>query len=678
MIVKNESKNIARLLKSVVPFIDHYVICDTGSTDGTISAIENFVKEVPNITGHIIYEPFQNFGHTRTYSFQRAKEYFPEVDFFMFLDADMVFHSPLSPLDFKKSIEDLSGDIYMLFQGNEHFSTKNARLCRGGHIASQCRYIGVTHEYLNYPYNSRLVTVQPTVGFIYDIGDGGSKSDKFQRDIRLLEEDLFRNPDNGRTLFYLGNSYKDSGQDEKAIEIYRRKIQLGETTGREWFEEIWHSYYNIGCCYRHLKRTQDAIQAWLQAFTHHPKRIENIYEIVKEYRLQGKPALAYEFYLWAHRIASSQKNKTDATDFLFTQRDVYEWKLDYELTIIGFYYNPLGLNVPQICMQLLSKPILRNHSDYRLLLNNYKHYVTILPQSEKDILTLNILRRFPFPKTLEPRSTDVGVFVSSTPSIVLHQNQLWVNIRYVNYSIDDQGKYVNKDYIITRNVLYNLYNDTSIEWEYEKSHDNIYKGIEDVRLLSKNGVLYYNGNRGVVQGHFKVEHGIIDIYQQKSHCVLLDSPHGQTIEKNWVMFPFQNKIKMVYKWYPLIIGEWNDENFVLTHAQTEGLPGLFQDVRGSTNGVVVGDEIWFVCHLVSHEDRRYYYHLFVVLDSQTFALKRYSHLYKILHVRNQVEYVLGLIACKNVQDELEFILGCSVLDRTTEFISVDPSKIQFM
>ena len=45
MIVKNEEKIICRLLKSVLPLIDTYCICDTGSTDNTIEVIHEFCKQ---------------------------------------------------------------------------------------------------------------------------------------------------------------------------------------------------------------------------------------------------------------------------------------------------------------------------------------------------------------------------------------------------------------------------------------------------------------------------------------------------------------------------------------------------------------------------------------------------------------------------------------------------------
>ena len=45
MIVKNESKIITRLFDSVLPIIDCYCICDTGSTDNTKEMITNYFKE---------------------------------------------------------------------------------------------------------------------------------------------------------------------------------------------------------------------------------------------------------------------------------------------------------------------------------------------------------------------------------------------------------------------------------------------------------------------------------------------------------------------------------------------------------------------------------------------------------------------------------------------------------
>ena len=45
---------------------------------------------------------------------------------------------------------------------------------------------------------------------------------------------------NEDALFYLGNSYLDSGQYQGAIDTYKKRIQVGG-----WKEEIWYCYYSI-------------------------------------------------------------------------------------------------------------------------------------------------------------------------------------------------------------------------------------------------------------------------------------------------------------------------------------------------------------------------------------------------------------------------------------------------
>ena len=64
MIVKNESNIIIRLLESVLPIVDSYCICDTGSTDDTKEIIKNFFDKW-DISGCIIEETFINFGYNR-------------------------------------------------------------------------------------------------------------------------------------------------------------------------------------------------------------------------------------------------------------------------------------------------------------------------------------------------------------------------------------------------------------------------------------------------------------------------------------------------------------------------------------------------------------------------------------------------------------------------------------
>jgi len=76
--------------------------------------------------------------------------------------------------------------------------------------------------------------------------------------------------------------------------------------------------------------------------------------------------------------------------------------------------------------------------------------------------------------------------------------------------------------------------------------------------------------------------------------------------------------------------------------------------------VRVGDEIWFICHVVSYENRRLYYHIMVVLDINTFQVLRYTPFFTF--GGECVEYTLGFVKVEN-----EFIIGYSSMDRSTEY-----------
>ena len=127
MIVKNESKIILRLLESVLPIIDTYCICDTGSNDNTTTLIHTFFQK-HNIPGKITFESFRNFEYNRTYALRQCYG-LDKADYLLFLDADMVLElgESLSIPDFKKG---LVNDAYLLTQGSDAFCYKNNRIVK--------------------------------------------------------------------------------------------------------------------------------------------------------------------------------------------------------------------------------------------------------------------------------------------------------------------------------------------------------------------------------------------------------------------------------------------------------------------------------------------------------------------------------------------------------------------
>ena len=647
MIVKNESKIITRLFDSVLPIVDSYCICDTGSTDNTIQIIKDyFVKK--NIPGKIVEEPFVDFGYNRTFALEQCADM--PAEYILLMDADMVlkYGSEFSLSAFKQTLE-LNAAHYIM-QGTIEFNYKNVRVVKNRH---GIKYWGVTHEYVEVLSGTTYGMFPSSFLFINDVGDGGCKADKFLRDVRLLTNALEKTPNNDRYTFYLANSYKDSGQKDKAIEIYRRRTTLGG-----WIEEVWYSYFMIGRLYRELGEMEMAVYYWLEAYNAFPQRIENLYEIATHYRDRGKNELAYTFY----RIADKKRGENTGCDYLFMERDIYYFKLDYELSIVGYYCNPDNYDLAKCSMNLMAYPFGEMHLTNNVL-SNYKFYSAVMPGEPR-------FKKWSDQLNSTRRSSRHGFLHSSTPSVCKLNGELIYNTRFVNYTIDENGNYKNGDYIETINVLTLNSNDVIFRHDKSRDKDNRYIGVEDIRLFAHKGKLLYNGNRGTNDG-VAIEHGEINKTTGETTSVVLVAPFQKKIEKNWVLFEdAHGNLKCIYGWYPLIIGDIKNDRLVQTHNMSTSI--IFERFRGSTNGVRVGDELWFICHVVSYENRRFYYHTMVALDINTFKIKRYTPFFTF--EKECVEYTLGFVP----YGDNEFLIGYSRMDRTTEYKSVKKSWFEAM
>lgn len=673
MIVKNESKIITRFFDSILPFIDGYCICDTGSTDDTKSIITAYFEE-KNIPGKLVEKEFVDFSTNRNFSLQACHD-MVDMDYILLLDADMkLVYGDMDMENFKQNMDK---DAYFLFQGNDSFMYKNIRIIRN---SSEYSYWGVTHEYMNLPRTCKQHTIQKNDLFIHDIGDGGAKDDKFARDIRLLKKGLESDPNNERYLFYLGNSYLDSGQYQGAIDTYKKRIQVGG-----WKEEVWYCYYSIGRAYKSLYSTNNlhnanyifhAIHYWLEAYDYYPERIENLYEIVKFYREQSKYNLAYQFYL----MADYQRKYHYSDDHLFHEKSIYDYKLDYEMSIMAFYIKPMFVNIHKVLYGLLSNNRIMDDSIVQSIFSNYKFYTHRLrnhdngehPQEQIQQLCSDYLK-------------DHSGFSMSTPSIArLASGEIVFNVRFVNYSIMENGEYRNKDNIISQNVLFVLdQSDYSLKKrvvvQHNREHDDLYVGLEDVKLMHYKNELHYVCNRGINARKIQVEKGVI--YEDGScESTLLYMQKQNSIEKNWVLFDSlsEDGLHFVYNWYPLQIGKTLDSSesddsrtynsFIYHYHQS---PGLFRHVRGSTNGIYIENELWFLCHIVSYENMRYYYHLFVVLDpKKDFQLKRYSQLFSF--EKHRVEYTTGFVYD---EQKKQFLIGYSTNDDITKCMNIDKANV---
>ena len=660
MIVKNESKIITRLLNSVSQIIDCYCICDTGSTDETSKIIiEYFNKK--NIPGIILYEPFKNFCYNRNYA---LKSCLGMSDYVLLLDADMIIEIN----NFNKKILNSSDSFYIL-QGNDSFYYQNMRIVKNNGLY---KYIGVTHEYIDTPPNNTVKGFDKSSVFIRDIGDGGAKHDKFERDIKLLLDGIKEEPNNVRYYFYLANSYYDTSRFGEAINVYKKRIELGG-----WVEEVWYSYYRIGLCFKKMNKINDAIHYWMEGYDYYPERLEGLYEVLQHYRLTSKHKLGDMIYQMATKILNLNKNREH---YLFLHNDIYTYKIYYEYTIIACYNGIKNINNEVIKVLNNSKDINETNN----LLSNMKFYKDILTQKSKITIDNSIVSNI----------NNENIKLTSSSSCLIQNkknNGYQMNIRYVNYYITENGNYLDCDkHIITVNKYVEFDSNFNIQtekWIKLQFDNRRYIGVEDIRIfydIDTNELLYigtgYHQNEqlGIVSGNYDIENFKLNGSEIKQDF------NNSGCEKNWVFVDFNNSTHIVYDWNPVNICKINKETNKLEKVAKRETPSIFSRIRGSTNGfkytktsnksingnvqIDIEDyEIWFVNHIVSYESPRHYYHIITIFDSNM-NLLRYSAPFKF--EGDPIEYCLSIIV-----EEERVLINYSTWDRTTRIGIYDKKYI---
>ena len=603
MIVKNEARIIERLLKSVQPIIDCFCIHDTGSTDNTIECIQRFSAQ-SGIPGKIVKNPFVNFAVNRTAALRDAK---PMATFILLLDADMQL---IIDPNFNKFFLE-TGDAFSLQQGHDGFQYSNTRVVRSTFAIDYC---GVTHEYLNTAAGARRKDL-PYLR-VNDIGDGGAKADKYERDIRLLTQGIVDEPNNGRYYFYLGNSYNDTRQWEKAIAAYMRRVELGG-----WDEEVFYSLYRIGIAYRELKDEDNFVKFSVRAWTHRPSRIESIYELVRYFKEKGKHAQACGFY-------NMVKGTPVSNDALFVHSQFYTHGLDYEYSLSAFYAGEK--NVHLAYKRLFEARALNLYAQFQ----TYKFYKPLLAGKRISFACEHTVM-------IDGKS---HVVRGSSPSIITAEDGYLMNVRLVNYTINGKGGYdfphstvatVNKRLELDK--FFNVRSETILAagcvtrcpsgWG-----TNLLYGIEDVKLARRNdGVVFTgtiahrDGRIGMCMGEYK------DVLKPVELDMIAEC------EKNWLFTPAGD---VIYNWHPLQYGTLVDTKLALTGRTA--MPRLFELARGSSNGVEFDNAYWFVVHFVHKQgdEPRFYYHSVVVLNKDMTLLK-YTYPFKFQDV--PIEYCLGLV-----------------------------------
>jgi len=94
MIAKDEvNKQLVDALKAAALHITGYMLCDTGSKDGTPNVTQSTFNNL-NITGAIEHHEWKDFSHNRNMCLETGQRLLSDVcDYWLLLDADQIMVS---------------------------------------------------------------------------------------------------------------------------------------------------------------------------------------------------------------------------------------------------------------------------------------------------------------------------------------------------------------------------------------------------------------------------------------------------------------------------------------------------------------------------------------------------------------------------------------------------------
>jgi tetratricopeptide (TPR) repeat protein len=336
MIVKNESHCIRETLECMSKYVNYYVICDTGSTDGTESVITEFMNG-KNIPGEIHFHNWKDFGTNRTWAIRAC--YGKNIDYIWIIDADdiLVGKMMLPPK--------LTSDGYTLTYGTS-VTYERPQILKND-PALNWEYIDVLHEFLISRAKRPVQLKKLEAGKYYvesrRLGARNKVANKYYLDALTFEKVLAtgKNPElKSRRLFYLAQSYRDAFMYEESINAYRRRVEHKETSHLDDIyknvfglesapinnnnEEVYYSQLQIGILMDQLKYDYNiVIKELLKAAKMHSSRCEALFYIGIIYSRMENYEMAALYYK-----SASEKNLRPQ-DQLFVDRDVHNYKALY-------------------------------------------------------------------------------------------------------------------------------------------------------------------------------------------------------------------------------------------------------------------------------------------------------------------------------------------------------------
>jgi len=230
VMVKNGGPLFEEMLTHSVTsgIIDRWTVLDTGSTDGTVAAVNRILGN-SGIPGMLFEEPFINFRDSRNRCldlvvWQNRRR--PPCKYNLMLDDTYLMRGNL-----RGFLEIVRGDTVASSYSNLVRSTDVEYLsCRVTSAELNLRYKYTLHEVIQEENNVNVRV--PSTGahgcWIEDMGNDGMKQrtvDRKPYDLQCLFDMLTEEPNNSRHLYYIAQTYSIMKEYRKAADFFRLRFE---------------------------------------------------------------------------------------------------------------------------------------------------------------------------------------------------------------------------------------------------------------------------------------------------------------------------------------------------------------------------------------------------------------------------------------------------------------------
>ena len=308
MIVRDEAHIVSEVLDATAPYIDYWVVVDTGSTDGTQDLIASHMQRL-GIPGELYERPWRDFGSNRSEALTLARG---KADYIWMMDADdTVIGVP--------QFRGLTADCY-----NVRILEDTGNICwrrllfRDG---MPWFYRGVLHEYADCDEPA----TEDNLDGDYHIhsrrlGARNKDPDKYAKDAAVLLAYVSAHPDDERAVFYLAQSYHNGGDFDNALTWYARRAEMGG-----WEEEVFYSLLRVAdCLWERGAQWPQVEDAYARAWAYRPTRAEPLYGLAHRLRLSERYQMGYLFARQAAAVPRPLEDRLRADNEIYTWRALDE------------------------------------------------------------------------------------------------------------------------------------------------------------------------------------------------------------------------------------------------------------------------------------------------------------------------------------------------------------------